>query len=60
MAADVTGWMSPAAMVGVPVNVKEVNQGETTVRFLQEIYDDHDSLVEIHKKYPLDKGHRRL
>jgi hypothetical protein len=40
--------------------VKEVNQAETTVRFLQEIYDDRDKLVEIHEKYPLDKGHRRL
>jgi hypothetical protein len=40
--------------------VKEVDPAETTVRFLQEIYDDQDKLVEIHEKYPLDKGHRKL
>ena len=40
--------------------VKEVDAGETTIRFRQEIYDDADNLVEIHEKYPVDKGHRKV
>jgi hypothetical protein len=37
--------------------LKEVDAEDTTLRFWQEIYDDHGRLVEIHEKYPLDKGH---
>jgi len=40
--------------------VKEVNQAETTIRFYQEIYDQNDNLVEIHEKYPIDKGHKKV
>jgi hypothetical protein len=40
--------------------VKEVDAYETTVRFWQEIYDDQDQLVEIHEKYPVDKGHQQV
>ena len=40
--------------------VKEVDANETTVRFWQEIYDDQDQLVEIHEKYPVDKGHQQV
>lgn len=40
--------------------VKDVDSAEVTVRFRQEIYDDQDRLVEIHEKYPVDKGHRKL
>lgn len=39
--------------------IKEVDAHEATVRFWQEIYDGHDRLVEIHEKYPVDRGHRR-
>lgn len=39
--------------------LKEVDAEETTFRFWQEIYDDRGQLVEIHEKYPLDKGHRK-
>jgi hypothetical protein len=39
---------------------KEVDSKEVTVRFWQEIYDDQGTLVEIHEKYPVDKGHRKL
>lgn len=39
--------------------LKEVDGGETTVRFWQEIYDDTGRLVEVHEKYPVDKGHRK-
>ena len=40
--------------------VKEVDAGENTVRFWQEIYDDQGKLVEIHEKYPVDKGHQQV
>lgn len=40
--------------------VKDVDSAEVTVRFRQEIYDDQGTLVEIHEKYPMDKGHRKL
>jgi hypothetical protein len=39
---------------------KEVNSDEMTVRFWQEIYDDTGKLVEIHEKFPLDKGHKKV
>ena len=39
--------------------VKEVDAEDTTLRFWQEIYDDQGRLVEIHEKYPVDKGHRK-
>jgi hypothetical protein len=38
--------------------VKEVDANERTVRFYQEIYDDRGKLVEVHEKYPVDKGHQ--
>jgi len=40
--------------------LKEVNQTEDTLRFWQEIYDDKGRLVEIHEKFPVDKGHRKV
>ena len=40
--------------------IKEVDGFERTVRFWQEIYDELGRLVEIHEKYPLDKGHQRI
>ncbi|MBI3592383.1 MAG: hypothetical protein HY099_02700 [Nitrospirae bacterium] len=40
--------------------VKEVDVNEETVGFYQEIYDDKGNLVEIHEKYPVDRGHRKL
>lgn len=39
--------------------IKEVDGDETTLRFCQEIYDEQGRLVEVHEKYPVDKGHRR-
>ena len=38
--------------------VKEVDDKEQTLRFYQEIYDNNGMLVEIHEKYPQDKGHK--
>jgi len=40
--------------------VKEVDRDEMTTRFYQEIYDDAGSLVEIHEKYPVDRGHQKV
>ncbi len=39
---------------------KEVDAKEKTVRFYQEIYNDKGELIEIHEKYPKDKGHKRI
>ena len=30
------------------------------MRFLQEIYDEQGKLVELHEKYPVDKGHQKV
>jgi hypothetical protein len=38
---------------------KEVAADETTLRFWQEIYDDQGKLVEVHEKFPVDKGHQK-
>ena len=40
--------------------LKEVDAHETTIRFWQEIYDDKGQLVEIHEKFPVDKGHQKI
>lgn len=40
--------------------MKEVDAEENTVRFWQEIYDDTGKLVEVHEKYPVDRGHQKL
>lgn len=40
--------------------VKEVDSDEVTLKFYQEIYDESDVLKEIHEKYPIDKGHKKL
>jgi hypothetical protein len=39
---------------------KEVDEEERTLRFWQEIFNEADQLVEIHEKYPVDKGHQKL
>jgi len=38
--------------------VKEVDDNEETIRFYQEVYDEKGCLIEIHEKFPVDKGHR--
>ena len=40
--------------------VKEVDENESTAKFYQEIYDEEGEVVEIHEKYPVDKGHQRV
>ena len=39
---------------------KEVDQNELTIRFWQEIYDEKNILREVHEKYPIDKGHKKI
>lgn len=39
---------------------KEVDAGEQTVHFWQEIYNDKGTLIAIHDKFPVDKGHRKV
>jgi hypothetical protein len=40
--------------------LKEVDAEEKTLRFWQEIYDATGKLVEIHEKFPVDKGHQKV
>ena len=40
--------------------LKKVDHEEATLSFWQEIYDETGILVEIHEKYPLDKGHKKI
>lgn len=40
--------------------VKIVDKAEVTLYFAQEIYNENGVLVEIHEKYPIDKGHRKI
>jgi len=40
--------------------LKEVDSEEITLRFWQEVYDENNVLREIHEKYPVDKGHKKL
>ena len=37
--------------------IKEVDSSEKTTKFYQEIFDENSQLIEIHEKYPIDKGH---
>jgi len=39
--------------------LKDVDASETTLRFWQEIHDAQGRLVEVHEKYPVDKGHQK-
>ncbi|MFP4672554.1 MAG: hypothetical protein ACOC43_13750 [Desulfohalobiaceae bacterium] len=38
--------------------IKKVDSEERTLSFHQEIYNNLGILVEIHEKYPRDKGHK--
>ncbi|TNF29673.1 MAG: hypothetical protein EP314_02405 [Bacteroidetes bacterium] len=39
---------------------KETDSEENTIRFWQEIFDTSGELMEIHEKFPVDKGHKKL
>jgi hypothetical protein len=54
-------WLEVSGRAGWRARyVKEVDASETTIRFLQEIYDASGKLMEIHEKFPVDKGHIKL
>lgn len=38
--------------------VKVVDADENTLRFSQEIYDASGKLIEVHEKFPEDRGHQ--
>lgn len=40
--------------------VKVVDENERTLKFYQEIYDNENILIEVHEKYPVDKGHKKV
>ena len=40
--------------------IKQVDANERTTSFIQEIYNKVGTLVEIHEKYPIDKGHKSV
>ena len=40
--------------------VKEVDKDEITLKFYQEIYNEKDELIEVHEKFPIDKGHQKI
>lgn len=42
------------------IYVKIVNANEITVKFYQEIYNEKGELIEIHEKFPVDKGHKKI
>lgn len=39
--------------------MKQVDRHESTVRFHQEIRDETGRVVEVHKKLPVDHGHKK-
>lgn len=52
-------WLMVAGRHGWTAKyLKEVGAEENTVRFWQEIYNEQGALVEIHEKFPLDRGHQ--
>ncbi len=40
--------------------IKEVDANEDTIRFFQEVHDEKGNLIEIHEKFPVDKGHKKI
>jgi hypothetical protein len=47
-------------MAGIARYVKEVNAMEETIKFYQAIFDGNGKLIEMHEKFPVDKGHRKV
>ena len=44
----------------IALYIKIVDKNEVTLEFIQKIYNEEGVLVEIHKKYPKDEGHKKL
>lgn len=54
-------WIDVPSRSGWRVRyVKEVGADEVTLRFYQEVYDAKGDLIEVHHKYPVDLGHRKV
>ncbi len=54
-------WLDVSGRLGWRARyLKEVDAQETTLLFWQEIYDDQGNLMEIHEKYPVDRGHQKV
>ena len=54
-------WLDVSGRLGWRARyLKEVDAQETTLLFWQEIYNDQGKLVEIHEKYPVDRGHQKV
>jgi len=54
-------WLDVSGRLGWRARyLKEVDAQESTLRFWQEIYDEQEKLVEVHEKYPVDKGHQKV
>ena len=60
MVNDVTFMRFRGVMAGWRVTSKLVDALERTIKFYQEIFDEDGRLVEIHEKYPVNKGHIRV
>ena len=56
-----TYWLDVPGLHGWTARyVKEVDAAEKTIRFYQEIFNGNGQLVEVHEKYPVDRGHVRV
>ena len=54
-------WMDVIGRYGwKAVYIKIVDDEENTLKFFQEIYNMNNELVEVHNKYPIDEGHKKL
>lgn len=54
-------WLDVAGRSGWRARyLKKVDGNEATLRFWQEIFNEHGKLVEIHEKFPVDKGHQKV
>ena len=47
-----TGWFARY--------VKIVDSNEVTLEFVQEIFNERGKLIEMHEKFPVDKGHKKF
>ena len=54
-------WFEIAGRMGWKARyIKIVDAEELTLCFKQEIYDEKGVLMEVHEKYPEDKGHIKI
>ena len=54
-------WLDVAGHNGWSARyLKQVDAQENTLRFWQDIFDETGKLVEVHEKFPVDRGHLRM